>query len=135
MPDIAVIDTHALIWWLDGRRRRLGRRAQVFFDRVDEGDAVACIPAVALVELGETMQRGAFTLDEPFAAFITRLDGTPSRYQVISLTTAIVIRAHELYRIPERGDRLIAATAAELGLPLVTRDPEMVAAIGGEHVW
>jgi hypothetical protein len=51
------------------------------------------------------------------------------------ITPAIVTRAHHLFAIPERGDQLIAATAAELGDPLLTRDPEIVAAIAGNHLW
>ncbi len=135
VPEIAVVDSHALIWWIDGRTRLLGRRARSFLDRVDNGAAVVCIPSVALVEMGEAIQRGVFTLDEPFDAFVMRLDGTPSRYQIVPLSTAIVTRAHELSAIPERGDRLLAATARELGYPLVTRDPEIAAAIGGEQLW
>lgn len=135
IPEIAVVDTHALIWWIGGRTRQLGRRARTFLERVDEGAAVVCVPSIALVEMGEAIQRGIFALDEPFDAFVSRLDNTPSRYQVVPLTAAIVSRAHELYTIPERGDRLIAATARELGYPLVTRDPEIAAAIGGEQLW
>jgi predicted nucleic acid-binding protein len=37
--------------------------------------------------------------------------------------------------IPERGDRLIAATALELDYPLITRDPEIAAAAGLELIW
>jgi predicted nucleic acid-binding protein len=43
-----------------------------------------------------------------------------------------VARAHELFGIAERGDRLIAATAAVLDYPLITRDPEIIAAIEGD---
>ena len=135
IPEIAVVDTHALMWWIDERTRSLGRRARAFFERVDRGAAVACVPTIALVEMGEAMQRGTFALDESFDAFVARLEGTPSRYQVVPLTVSIVCRAHEIYAIPERGDRLIAATARELGLPLVTRDPRIAAAIGGEQLW
>lgn len=135
IPAIAVLDTHALIWWIDGRMRHVGRRARAFLERVDDGAAVACVPAIALVELGEAIQRGVLALDEPFDALVERLDSTPSRYQVVPLTAAVVRRAHDLYAIPERGDRLIAATAREQGYPLITRDPEIAAAIGGEHLW
>lgn len=135
VPEIAVVDTHALIWWLTDQRRRLGRRANAFFDQVDDGRAIACIPAIVLVELDEALLDGDLILGEPFPQFIERLELTPSRYLVIPLTPSIVVRSHALHTIPERGDRLIAATAADLDYPLITRDPAIVAAIGGEHLW
>jgi PIN domain nuclease of toxin-antitoxin system len=134
-PEIAVTDTHALIWWITDQRRRLGRQANAFFDRVDEGRAVVCIPAIALVELDEAMADGDIALGEPFPDFVRRLETTPSRYQVVSLTSEIVLLAHELLQIPERGDRLIAATAATLGYPLITRDEEITRVIGADHIW
>lgn len=135
VPEIAVADTHALIWWMTDQRRRLGRLANGFFDRVDGGLAVLCVSTMSLVELGEAVARGGISLPEPFADFVRRLEATPSRYQVVSLTPEIVVRAHSLFEIPERGDRLIAATALALGYPLVTRDPEIARVIGAEHVW
>ncbi len=44
-------------------------------------------------------------------------------------------RRGALYNIPERGDRLIAATAAALDLPLITRDPEIAQTAGVECIW
>lgn len=134
-PEIAVTDTHPLIWWLTDQRRRLGRQAKAFFDRVDEGCAVVCIPTMSLVEVGEAMASGDFGFPEPFADFVRRLEAAPSRYQLVSLTPEIVLHAHELFQIPERGDRLIAATAAALGYPLITRDPEIARVIGADHIW
>lgn len=135
VPEIAVVDTHALIWWLCGDARRLGKTARSFTQRVDAGMAVACVPAIALVELSEAVARGRVTLFEPFDAFVRRLDSTPSRYQVVPLSAGVVRRAHDLFAVPERGDRLIAATAQELGVPLVTRDPALARAIGERAVW
>ena len=60
---------------------------------------------------------------------------TPSRYRVVPLDVAVVARSHALLTIPERGDRLIAATAQHLGIPLVTRDREIARAIGGDVIW
>ncbi len=134
-PRHAVLDTHALLWWLAGRMRSLGRSARAFVERVDAGDAVAHVPSVALVEVGEAIRRGAFTLGEPFEVFVQRLENTPSRYRVVPLDTAIVARSHELFAIPERGDRLIAATAQHLGLPLITRDPAIARVIRGDVIW
>jgi PIN domain nuclease of toxin-antitoxin system len=135
VPEIAVTDTHALIWWVTDQTKRLGRRARTFFEAVDAGRAVVCVPTIALVELSEAVQDGDLALGEPFDAFVARLELTPSRYRIVPLTAAIVTRAHDLFAIPERGDRLLAATAAELAYPLVTRDPAIVGAVGGDHLW
>lgn len=135
VPEIAVLDTHALIWWASGQHCRLGRRARAFFDAVDAERAIACVPTLALVELSEAARNGNGELDEPFADFVANMERRPSRFQVVPLTSAIVVRAHNLFAIPERGDRLIAATAIELGYPLVTRDPAIERAAGVELVW
>jgi PIN domain nuclease of toxin-antitoxin system len=133
--EIAVTDTHALIWWIGNEKRLLGRRARKFFERVDAGSAVLCIPSIVLVEISEAVMGDDLHLDESFFTFVDRLCTTPSRYQVSDLSAEIVVRSTELFGIPERGDRLIAATAAVLGYPLITRDPKISAVIGEDHLW
>jgi len=135
IPEIAVIDTHALIWWAAADRHRIGRRALKFLDAVDDGRAIACVSTVALVELSEALHFGAMLLDRRFDAVLNGMRDTPSRYQVVPLTLEIVARSHTLFAIQERGDRLTAATAAELGYPIVTRDPAISAVAGLDHVW
>ncbi len=134
-PRHAVLDTHTLLWWLTGRTRSLGRAARGFVERVDNGTAVAHVPSLVLVEVSEAVRRGVITLGESFDVFVQRLENTPSRYRVVPLDAAVVARSHELLCIPERGDRLIAATARHLGLPLVTRDRELARAINEDVIW
>lgn len=134
-PEIALADTHALLWWLSDQGHRLGRQAQAFFDQVDHARAVVCVSVMSLVEIDEAVAKRRITFPEPFPDFVRRLKATPSRYQLVSLTPEIVLHAHELFQIPERGDRLIAATAAALGYPLITRDPEIARVIGADHIW
>jgi predicted nucleic acid-binding protein len=52
----------------------------------------------------------------------------PARGDLFKRARAVFERAERgeaegLYNIPERGDRLIAATAVHLGCPLLTNDP------------
>jgi PIN domain nuclease of toxin-antitoxin system len=131
---LAVVDTHALIWALTGQQKRLGRAARRIIERADRGEAALYVPTISLVEVGEAERRGGIRLHEGFDRWVEGLLST-GRYHPVDLTTEIVRRAQTLFAIPERGDRLIAATAAELDLPLVTRDPTIAAAAGVDVIW
>ncbi len=121
MTELAVTDTHALVWWARGEKRRLGARARRVFERLAEGRAALYVPTLVLVELGDLAQRGILVLAGGPAAWSRGLFGT-GRFFPAELTVDIVLRADGLRGIPERTDRLIAATAAQLGYPLITRD-------------
>jgi PIN domain nuclease of toxin-antitoxin system len=134
MTEIAVTDAHPLIWYSTGAWRRLGAQARRLFEDAEAGRATIYVPTLALVEVSEAAQNGRITLMGGFSEWSRQLFATRSFFPV-DLTREIVVRAEELYAIPERGDRLIAATAVHLGYPLVTRDPEIGRAAGVEVVW
>ncbi|HEX2091490.1 MAG TPA: type II toxin-antitoxin system VapC family toxin [Longimicrobiaceae bacterium] len=134
MTEIAITDTHPLVWYARGEYRRLGTSARNVFDAADQGQAVIYVPTVSLVELGEGMWRGRIPIAGSFTSWVDRLFSSRN-FVPVDLTTEIVLRAEEFYAIPERGDRLIAATAAHLGYPLITRDPAIAKAAGVELVW
>ena len=80
-------------------------------------------------------RKGHVILSLPFQEW-TRVAFASGKYHEAPLTTEVVCVAQGLYcDIPERGDRLIAATAAALDLPLITRDPEIAQAAGVECIW
>jgi PIN domain nuclease of toxin-antitoxin system len=131
---LAVTDTHPLIWMAAGKSKRLGRAARRLFERAEAGECSIYIPATALVELGEAYYKGAATADVSFETWV-RAAFASGKYHEAELTAEIVYAAQRLYSIPERGDRLIAATAVVLDLPLITRDPEIHEAAGVECIW
>lgn len=84
------------------------------------------VPTIVLVEFGEAVRAGRVKLGQPFRAWMdTLLDGGP--YLAFDLTVEVAHAAEGFTGIPERGDRLIAATAPVLDCPLMTRDPEIAA--------
>ena len=131
---LVVSDTHALIWYAQGRSNRLGSRARRIFERCEAGQAVVYLPILVLAELGEAVRTGRVSLPAPFTIWVEHLLDS-GRFFAVDLSWDILSRAEELYAIPERGDRLIAATAAHLDFPLVTRDPEIGAAAGVKVIW
>jgi len=134
VTEVAVADTHALVWYATGARRRLGRNALRLFERADAGRAAIYVPTIVLVEVAESVRAGRIALDRSFAEWEEALFAS-GKYLPAEVTRAVVRAADRLYAIPERGDRLIAATAVVLECPLVSRDPE-IARIGGvEIVW
>jgi PIN domain nuclease of toxin-antitoxin system len=131
---VAVTDTQALIWYAIGPQRKLGRRARLTFERADRGRATIFVPVLVLVEIAEAMRRGAIRCDEGFSRWAERLQAS-GHFPVADLTAAIVAEAESLYLIPERGDRLIAATAARLDAPLLTNDPMIARAPTITTLW
>lgn len=129
MVTLAVVDTHALIWYAGQRWSKLGRDARRVFEETEAGNGALFVPTLTMVELGEAVRRGQVKLPGGLATFGRRLFSS-GLFIPVDLTWDIVQRAEELMVIPERGDRLIAATAMELDYPLITRDPEIAAAAG-----
>jgi PIN domain nuclease of toxin-antitoxin system len=133
--EIAVTDTHSLLWYGEPRaHRKLGRAALAHFQRVDRGQAVIYVPALVLADVSELAHLGRVTLPMPFD---TWMDGVFSNPCCIMqpLSDQIIRAAHQLFAIPERGDRLIAATAVALEVALITRDPAIAACAGVALVW
>ncbi|HZS57717.1 MAG TPA: PIN domain-containing protein [Gemmatimonadaceae bacterium] len=133
-PSLAVADTHSLLWAITDKRAKLGRRARGMFERADAGAGAVYVPTLVLVEIAELVHAGCVHLNRPVEAWIQGLQRS-RHYLMADLTADVVVRAHSLYAIPERGDRLIAATALALGVPLMTRDAEIAAAGVVERLW
>jgi PIN domain nuclease of toxin-antitoxin system len=118
----AVADTHAAIWYV-ASDSRLSSSAKEFIDSATaKGDkiglsSISLIEIVYLIEKGripaETFTRLANVLNDPLGAFAE----IP-----VSLAIARTLSRVNSLEIPDMPDRIIAATALDLGVPLVSRD-------------
>ena len=120
-----VTDTHGLIWYLEDSPR-LGKAASAAFDACDRGDCIIYVPVICLVEITYLHEKGRIPLLLiQNLNHILRTDETG--LVPMPLTTEVVTLLPDIPRsiVPDMPDRIIAATALYLGLPLLTRDSKI----------
>lgn len=117
-----VADTHALYWHLinDASLSVTARRLLV---EADQGVNRVLVPGIALVELVYLTERGR-TAPEALEAILARVDSPRTDYTLAPLDqeTARALRRVPRAAVPDMPDRIIVATALQLGLPLISRD-------------
>ena len=126
-----VADTHALVWYFAGDER-LSRRARQAFQQADAGRWTVLVPAIVLYEtsLLESMGRLRFSYRELRQQLELRA-GLP----IEPLTPEDVDESRALLSIADPFDRLIAATALRVGVPLITCDANLTAAPALRAYW
>lgn len=130
----AVLDTHAAIWYVF-QRNRLSADALRFIRRAIDSGKPVYVSAISLVETIYLIERGRIPL-EAIRRLGEALADPASSLIVVPLGAAVADAVQRVSRsaVPDMPDRIIAATALHLGLPLVTRD-QRIQASGLKTVW
>lgn len=118
----AVADTQAIVWYIALDRRLSVAARQAFEDAWMAGELVG-ISAMTLVELIYLVERGRVPPDGR-TRLLAAVDAPTSMLTVIPVDRAVAEATLSIDRaaIPELPDRVIAATALNLGVPLITSD-------------
>jgi PIN domain nuclease of toxin-antitoxin system len=125
MAHRSVVDTHALIWYLEGNPR-LGSGAKTVLDN-KQSDLV--LPIIALAEAVEVVAKGRSNI--PAVASLLNHVQTDPRLRLFALTWKVFRLSLALPTIPEMHDRLIVASALFLqshghSVDLLTKDTTIV---------
>jgi PIN domain nuclease of toxin-antitoxin system len=132
VTDRLLLDTHVALW-LDSGNDRLLASTRALIDGCWQNGGTIFLSAVTAWEIALLVDTGRIDLDIPVEAWIERfldrpgIEGVPIGYRAAS-------RSYQLYQLEHRdpADRLLIATAIELGCPLVTYD-ERIARFGKRH--
>ena len=129
-----VLDTHAIVWSLVDRTR-LSANATASIEAANASNAPVFVPTICIVEITYLVEKRRL----PAAVktqLLAALDDPASNLSVAALDLDIADRLEHVERdqIPDMPDRIIAATAVHLGLPLVSRD-RMIRASSVTTIW
>jgi predicted nucleic acid-binding protein len=113
-----VTDTQGLVKFMMGQKV-INDAAHHAYLSADKGEATIIIPAVVLMEVMYLFEKNRIKI-----GLLQTEDLMESQnYQFEPLSIEILKTASEINDIAELHDRLIAATARHLDLPLITNDP------------
>ncbi|HEY3228808.1 MAG TPA: type II toxin-antitoxin system VapC family toxin [Roseiflexaceae bacterium] len=122
MTILAIADTHAVIWYLYDDARLSTSARTMMDDAATSGDQIA-LSSISLAEMVYLIDKGRIdpkTSDRIFAA-LDRPDAVlveiPFERRIAS-----AMRLVDRAAVPDLPDRIIAATAVYLGVPLISRD-------------
>jgi PIN domain nuclease of toxin-antitoxin system len=119
---VLLLDTHVLVWTLEGDARRVGRRSRALLTRAEARDAVRVAP-VSLFEVAALHAMGRIRLKHTLEAGIADAlaDG---RLRITELTRTIAIEAGSISRdaLPDPLDRMLVATARRTEATFMTGD-------------
>jgi PIN domain nuclease of toxin-antitoxin system len=112
-----VTDTHSLIWYFTENPRLSRKALKVFEKTVKEGTII--VPTVVLAEIMFIAKKGRITMT--FSETVQRLE-VSENFVITPLDLDILNTADKIGHDLEMHDRLIAATALFLDVPLITKD-------------
>lgn len=125
-------DTVTLIFHFTDQEKRLGSEANRLLLEADQGLHKIYLSSVSIMEILYLSEgnRIGITLDE-FVEIINKSEN----YIIIPLDTAVIKTARQIQDIRELHDRMIAATALHLGMPMITSDREMRQSKAINTIW
>ncbi|HEY9753013.1 MAG TPA: type II toxin-antitoxin system VapC family toxin [Coleofasciculaceae cyanobacterium] len=130
-----VADTHALVWYII-QPSRLSDAATLALDNAIAAGTPIYLSTISIVEICYLTERGRLTETVLQRLIETmELPNAPVVTVALDLTVALAMQQIDRTTVPEMPDRIIAATALHLNLPLVTRDQRIQALKTISTVW
>jgi PIN domain nuclease of toxin-antitoxin system len=121
---VIVLDTHALVWWVNGDDA-LSKKAKAAIERELDGGQII-LSAISAWEIAMLVEREKLVLSMDVASWLTTVSAIDAvRFVPVDVEIGLksIDLPGEFHKDP--ADRMIVATARKLAVPLVTRDEKI----------
>lgn len=129
-----VLDTHALVWWINGDVA-LSEKAKAAIDGELDGGQVI-ISAISAWEIAMLVEREKLLLSMDvgsWLATVAEIEAVHFLPMDVEISVKSVELPGEFHKDP--ADRMIVATARKLAAPLVTKDEKIRAYAHVQTIW
>jgi PIN domain nuclease of toxin-antitoxin system len=131
---LIVLDTHVLIWWVNGSPELKARARREIHGALARGPVQAS--TISAFEIRTAVRRGRLDLGIPIEQWFADLAALPElRFQPVTAEIAVLAGSFGKDAPGDPADRLIAATALALKAKLVTADARLRAFPQLQSVW
>jgi len=129
-----VADTHAILWYLLASDK-ISQNATIALDEATTAGDPVFVASISVVEVVYLIEKGRLP-EVAFERLMDALTESNSGFTVVPLDFDIIHSIRKIPRnaIPDLADRISAATALHIDLPLVTRDRRVQEA-GIRTIW
>jgi PIN domain nuclease of toxin-antitoxin system len=130
-----VADTHALLWYLNNSPR-LSAMARSALENAEQSGSPMYVASITVVELRYLVEKGTIT-EADYQTVLAMLKDPATAPTIAPLDLDLADKVSRVKRlvVPDMPDRIIAATALGLCLPLVTCDTNIRALTNLTTVW
>jgi PIN domain nuclease of toxin-antitoxin system len=116
-----VTDTHPLVWYTSGKLSKLSAKALIAFQQADVAQTLIYIPAVVLWEIALLEKLGKIKLHDGFARWSSILLAKRG-FTLLPLEPSMIAQAVAYNFNNDSFDKMIVASAAEISVPLISKD-------------
>ena len=130
-----VLDTHILIWWVDSPQK-LSKKAREIIEKEKLKKGNISVSSISALEIYRLVKNGRLQLTTPIESWMGKIESLPSIQfipvdnSIASLSVALPNFDHE-----DPADRIIIATALNIGAKLITSDKRILKYKKVKTIW